>query len=63
MARKWTKTFYRGGSRLPKVITKVHMKPDIHNFMVLLHITKGSTDILVFGEWMFHYIDIILIGK
>ena len=53
-------TNYGGGSRLPKVVTKDHMKPHIHDLVVLLHQVKGSTDIFLFEEWMFCYIEIIL---
>ena len=56
-------TNYGGGSSLPKVITKDHMKTYIHDLVVLLHWVKGSTDIFVFEEWMFCNIEIILKGE
>ena len=31
LARKWTKTNYSGGTRLPKVVTKDHLKPIFMN--------------------------------
>ena len=37
LARKWIETNYKGSSRFPKIITKDHMKPHIHDLMVLLH--------------------------
>lgn len=64
MARKWTVTNYKGGSRLPKIISKDHMKPHIHDLIVLLHRVKGSSlDAFLFEDWMYRYIEIILIGK
>jgi hypothetical protein len=63
LARKWTETNYGGGSRLPKVITKDRMKPYIHDLVVLLHRVKGSANVFLFEEWMFHYIEIILKGE
>lgn len=63
LARKWTKINYGGGSRLPKVITKDHMKPHIHDLFVLLHHVKGSTDVFLFEEWMYMYIEIIVKGE
>jgi hypothetical protein len=62
LARKWTKVNYGGGFRLPKVITKDHMKPHIHDLVVLLHRVKGSADVFSFEEWMYRYIEIILKG-
>lgn len=63
LARKWTKVNYGGGSRLPKVITRSHMKPHIHDLVVLLHRVKGSADVCLFEEWMYRYIEIILKGE
>lgn len=63
MARKWMKTFYGGGSRIPKILTKDHMKPNIHELMILLHQAKDWADILVFKESMFNFIDIFLTTK
>ena len=63
MAKKWTQTNYRGGSRLPKIVTKDHMKFHIHDLMVLLHQIKGSLDVLLFEDWMYRYVEIILEGK
>ena len=63
LARKWSITNYGGGSRLPKVITKDHLKPHIHDIVVMLHRVKGSADVLVFEEWMYRYIEIILKGE
>lgn len=60
LARKWTETNYNGSSRLPKIITKDHMKPHVHDLMVLLHQVKGFTDIFLSEDWMYHYIEIIL---
>ena len=56
-------TNYKGGSRLHKIVTKEHMKPHICDLMVFLHQAKGFSDILLFEDWMHHYIDIILTGK
>ena len=39
------------------------MKPHIHDLIVLLHWVKGSDDVFLFEEWMFHYVGIILKGK
>ena len=63
LARKWTKTNYDGGSRLPKVVTKDHLKPHIHNLLVLLHRFKGSFNVFLFEEWMYKYIEMILKGE
>ena len=63
LERKWSITNYGGGYRLPKVITKDHLKPHIHDIVVMLHRVKGSADILVFKEWMYRYIEIILKGE
>ena len=37
LSRKWIETNYKGSSRLPKINTKDHMKPHVHDLMVLLH--------------------------
>ena len=63
LARKWKEINYGGGSRLPKVITKDHIKPHIHDLVVLLHRVKGSTDVFLFEEWMYRYIEIMLKGE
>ena len=63
MARKWTESNYGGGSRLPKIVTKDHMKPHIHDLMVLLHWVKGLFDVFLFEEWMYCYVEIILKGQ
>ena len=63
MARKWTEVNYGGGSRLPKVITKDHMKPQIHDLVVMLYHVKGSANVSLFEEWMFRYVEIILKGE
>lgn len=63
LARKWTKTNNGGGSRFPKVVTKDHLKPHIHDLVVLLHRVKGSADVFLFEEWMYRYIEIILKGE
>ena len=63
LAKLWTQTNYRGGSRLPKIVTKDHMKPHIHDLMVLLHQVKGSTNVFLFEEWMYRYVEIILKGQ
>ena len=63
MARKWTEVNYGGGYRHSKVITKDHMKPHIHDLVVLLHCVKGSADVSLFEEWMFRYVEIILKGE
>ena len=39
------------------------MKPHIHDLVVLLHHVKGSTDVLLFEEWMLRYVEIILKGE
>ena len=31
--------------------------------MVLLHQVKGSTNVFLFKEWLYHYIEIILNGE
>lgn len=63
LARKWMETNYGGGSRLPKIVTKDHMKPHIHDLMILLHRVKGLDDVFLFEEWMYRYVEIILKGK
>ena len=63
LARKWIETNYKGSSRFPKIITKDHMKPRIHDLMVLLHWVKGFVDFFLFENWMYHYIEIILKGE
>ena len=45
---------------MPKVITKDHMKPHIHDLVVLLHKVKDLGDVFLFEEWMYRYIEIIL---
>ena len=50
MARKWKEKNYKGDSRLPKIVTKDHMKPHVHDLMVLLHQVKGSSDVLLFKD-------------
>lgn len=39
------------------------MKPHIHDLVVLLHHVKGSANVLLFEEWMYRYIEIILKGE
>ena len=63
LARKWIEVNYGGEFRLPKVITKDHMQPHIRDLVVMLHRVKGSTDVSLFEEWMFRYIEIILKGE
>lgn len=63
LARKSMETNYEGGSKLSKIVTKDHMKPHIHELMVLLHRVKGSANIFLFEEWMYHYVEIILKGN
>ena len=63
LARKLTLVNYGGQSRLPKVITKDHMKPHIHDLVVLLHRVKGLADVFLFEEWMYRYVEIILKGE
>ena len=63
LAKKWAEVNYGGGSRLPKVITKDHMQPHIHYLVVMFHHLKGSSDVSLFEEWMFRYIEIILKGE
>lgn len=63
LARKWTKVNYGGGSRLPKIITKDHMKPHIHDLVVLLHRVKGLDNVYSLEEWIYRYIEIILKGE
>ena len=63
LARRWTETNYGGGSRLPKVVTKDHLKPHIHDLVVLLHRVNSSFDVFLFEEWMYRYIEIILKGE
>jgi len=63
LSTKWTETKYGGHSRLAKVITKDHLKPHIHDLVVLLHRVKGSTNVFLFEEWMYRYIEIILKGE
>ena len=48
---------------MPKVITKDHMKPHIHDLVVLLHKVKGLVDVFLFEECMYRYIEIILKGE
>lgn len=63
LTRKWIETNYGGGSRLPKIVTKDHLKPHIHDLVVLLHRVKGSTNFFLFEEWMYRNIEIILKGE
>ena len=53
LARKWTETNYGGGSRIPKIVTKDHLKPHIHDLVVFLQWVKGSTVVFLFEDWMF----------
>ena len=39
------------------------MKPHIHDLVVMLHHVKGSVDVLLFEEWMFKYVEILLKGE
>ena len=50
LTMKWTETNYGGGSRLPKIVTKDHLKSHIHDLVVLLHRVKGSSDVFLFEE-------------
>ena len=63
LARKWIEVNYGGGSRIPKVITKDHMQPHIHDLVVMLHRVKGSADVSLFEEWMYKYVEIVLKGE
>jgi hypothetical protein len=42
---------------------KDHMKPYIHDLIVLLHRVKGSADVFLFEEWMYRYVEIVLKGE
>ena len=62
IARNWTVTFYKGGSRLPKILKKDHMSSCVHDIIVLLHRIIGSPDVLLFQEWMYFFIQIVMEG-
>lgn len=63
LSRKWTKIYYKGGSRLPKVVTKDHLKPHIHDLVVLLNRVKSLSNVFLSKEWMYKYIETIFKGE
>ena len=59
IAKSWTEFFYKGGSRLPKTLKKSQMTTQVQDIMVLLHRICGSSNVSIFEEWMYFYIQIV----
>lgn len=56
IARNWLLKIHKGGSRLPKPLTREHFITEVRDIVILLNRLKGNSHAFSWEDWMYFYI-------
>jgi len=63
IARNWLLKFQKGGSRLPRPLTRDHLIQEVRDIVVLLNRLRGNQHAYYWEDWMYFFIQVVLQGE